>query len=52
MAGALVALSALTINAVVFLFVRPTSVRNAFLLGTVALPLAVLTGIGIKITGE
>ena len=48
MIGTLVALSALGINAVLFAFVRPTTKGRAFLIGILALPGAVLAGLGIK----
>jgi len=48
MAGVLVGASALVVNALLLLVVRPQSKRNAFLIGVAALPVAVLAGIGIK----
>ena len=48
MAGVIVGASALVLNAILLLAVRPQSKRNAFFIGVAALPVAVLAGIGIK----
>jgi hypothetical protein len=48
MIGTLVGLSALGINAVLFAVVRPKSKPMTFLIGALALPVAVAAGIGLK----
>ena len=48
MAGAIVAVSALMINAILFAVFRPEKKRTVFFTGLLTLPVAVLGGIGLK----
>jgi len=48
MAGAIVAVSALMINGILFAFFRPKTKRTVFLTGLLTLPVAVVGGIGLK----
>ena len=47
-AGAIVALSALMINGILFAFFRPKTKRKVFLTGLLTLPVAVVGDIGLK----